>query len=1142
MRPRFVLLLTSLFLLIPLSATLPQDGETTTGETPTSEIEGSAPESDRSADGARESSPETVEQAANDSSLFERTLLSDLDTAPTTELLNWARSLGLTTRGSRRAVEDRILEYYGLDRATLANLADKKDTAPRGSDSEAAQEPSLLRIEEARGSEFFSVEDTGEEYLRLTGGVVLTLDDGTTVHRIEAREIVINLSESLLSATGGVEYRTEKEGGTEEFRGERIVFRIDSWEGVFIHGITEARDPEEAGEVDFSVQGERISRSAEEIIVVDGGTITSSQADPPNYRIRAERIWILAPGEWGLRNAVLYVGRVPMFYLPAFFLPGDRLFFHPALGTRTREGQFIQTTTYILGESDERDPPISIMRLADDGEGEERAIEGLFLRVPDEHPSPEPAGWNLKVMLDAYTTLGAFAGVDASLPDLGPLDRLDWRLGLGASRNVFFRSGTYTSWYIDSQGHAQQYWNTGWFLGSQLPFRYEAELDATSQLGALSLSLSALMLSDPEFRRDFGSRSEAIDWGVFLNSGDHESSDDRASTVSATTWDASLSWRPAVPSDIRPWISSFSVRSLRARVNWRTRSEENLLDPLTRSDSDNSPEQRFLYPESIVLPDLSVELRGTLLQFPRGDSPDSGSEDEETTERGGPDLRPPWNGDQEPEEDRNGQYRLPEFAPDAPGIPSQEEGAFAVRYVVTPNIRFDRFTDNRDWTSGSEVGFDWWYSTFQTRSRAELNTSATDSNSFFVFNNFLALDHRYQDVTITTKAENAERERLRRSAFQYRGSSLAQRTSLTAYPLRQVEPMDQSSLQYQLNSLAYLREFTELTADGSPRYDTRWGEWTREDISSHRTQARFIWSPGAAVQRFIATSDLPPRDRTYLGEVSLETGPVVSELSAGYRETDEGWKRDNIVQNHRVALFDGRLNLGQRLEYDTEAIRLEQARSSVSGYGVEAAITGRHTQEYTFQPGSGWEENDAESFQWTNAAVGIGIDEELYTWKRRVDLALTGDADLEIDLQRFTNSSLLLTYGFSVDIYRFLELELSARTRNDLIYQYVPSLAEEVGRPHRSFAADLADSLRLFDRDRRESALFKLDSLNFSAVHDLEDWELQVNYTGGPQLDRDAQPPTYRWRSVLSILLRWRPISELRRSIEVDDGNVEFGQ
>ncbi len=1075
-------------------------------------------------------------QAQEPTSLFESTILDDLDTADLTELLDWARSLGVSTRGDRRAVEDRILQHYGL---TRSDLEDAGGDAPAGGATPPPDGTSILRIEQARGSEFFTLEETDEEYLRLTGGVQLTLSEGDTVHRIEAREIVLNLSENSLTASGGVRYTTERPDGTEEFRGDTIVFQIDTWEGVFIHGITETRTGADASDVEFSVTGERITRSPEEIIVVDGGTITSSRADPPNYRIRAQRIWILAPGEWGLRNAVLYVGRVPTFYLPVFFLPGDRLFFHPAVGTRTRDGTFIQTTTYFIGQSEEQDPPISIMRLAQTPDAANREIQGLFLRIPDTPPEPDPAGWSLKLMLDAYTTLGAYAGVAATMPDLSIVERLDWRIGLGASRTVFLRNGTYTPWYVTDDGSAAQHWNSGWFFGTPTPFRYETELGSTMRLRSFSLSLDALLLSDPEFRRDFGTRSEAMDWGFLLNT-DGEQTTDSASTVASTTWEAAATWSPELPSGLAPWLTTFQVPSLRARVDWRTRDSGTLSPPLTRSDVDGDPESSFFYPESLVAPDLALRIAGTLYEYPRG----AGGEregDGATDGDGESDLRPPWDQPDRQDEPDTDQYRLPEPAPDLPGIPTGDRATFRVRYSLQPSLRYDRFTDNEDWTDGADVGLRWRYSTVQTRTRGELAATAGDRDGYLNAGTTLSWEHRFQDVTGAGGLDPTEAEQLRTDAYDYRSTTLNQRSSLTAYPLRDISPLDASSLNYTLNSIVYAREFDTVAADGSPRFTRRWVGWRHDDISAHRTEARFVWHLWNADQRFTAASDLPPRDRTYEGDLSLRTGPLTSELAGGYRETDDGvWEPDTLTQTHGVSLVDGNLAATQRLEYDLDAVSLLLARSTVSVWNLDASLTGRRTGGYRFVPGSGWESFDDEAFRWTSLNVGLTIDQSVVAWKRRVNLQLNGEVSLDVDLQRYTNTSLLLDYGFTLDIYRFLNVEFTARTRNNLMYQYVGSLADEVGRPRRSFLVDLVNSLSVFDRTRREDSFFKLEALDITAIHDLEDWELRFTYTGRPELDRTVQPVTYRWRSVFSILLRWRSISELQRSIEVDDGEVSF--
>jgi hypothetical protein len=1083
--------------------------------------------------------------------LFEATILSDLGTAGTAELLDWARSLGLSTRGDRIAVENRILGHYGLDRRTLEAAADARadtdtepdtDTETDTDDEVAADGVSILRIGNARGSEFFTLEETDEEYLRLSGGVELTLDDGDTVHRIEAREIVLNLTENTLSAIGGVQYTTERADGTEEFRGDTIVFQIDTWEGVFIHGITETRDDTESDDVEFSVSGERITRSAEEIIVIDGGTITSSRADPPNYRIRARRIWVLAPGEWGLRNAVLYVGRVPTFYLPVFFLPGDRLFFHPAIGTRTRDGAFIQTTTYFLGESEERDPPISIMRLAESPTESERVIRGLFLRIPEETVPPDPPGWSLKLMVDAYTTLGSYAGVAGTMPDLAIFDTFDWRIGVAASRSIFRRNGEYTPWYIDDAGSARQNWNTGWFLGTETPFRYESELSSSLRLGTLSLALDALILSDPEFRRDFGTRSESMDWGFIINA-DGEEEPETGSSVSSSTWEATLRWNPDVPETLSPWITSFAVTGLRSRLDLNTRAAEDPPEPLNRNDIDTPPEARFFYPDTLVLPDLALQLRGSLLDLPAGTS--SGSGDDGTTEGEVGDsrapLRPPWESVEPPDTSGEDRFRLPDPAPDAPGIPEEGSSRLHVQYSLQPNLRYDRITDNGDWSSGEDVGLDWAYSTLQTRTRGQLSASAQDVGSYVTIASSLSAEHRYQDVDVEADLDETRRESLELAAFRYRAFSATQSSSVTGYPLRDVSGLDRSTLRYTLSSLIFSRAFRELDADDTPRYDERWGDWTEEDISAHQTQAQVIWDFRDAEQRFTATSDLPPRNRSYLGSAAVRTGPLTTSISGGWREDDEEeWNPENLVQSHTLSVLDENLQVSQRLEYDMDRYNLLQARSAVSAWFFDAALTGRETVGYRFVPGIGWEQEGDTTFRWTTLTSGVAVDQTLRTWKRRVDLALIADLAVNMDLQRYTNSNLLLDYGFSLEVYRFLQLDVTARTRNDLIYQYVPSLADETGRPRRRFGEDLLDSLRLFDRATREESFFKLESLNISALHDLQDWELAFTYTGRPILDQERQPADYRWESLLSIVLRWRPISELRRTVEIEDGDVTF--
>jgi hypothetical protein len=121
-----------------------------------------------------------------------------------------------------------------------------------------------------------------------------------------------------------------------------------------------------------------------------------------------------------------------------------------------------------------------------------------------------------------------------------------------------------------------------------------------------------------------------------------------------------------------------------------------------------------------------------------------------------------------------------------------------------------------------------------------------------------------------------------------------------------------------------------------------------------------------------------------------------------------------------------------------------------------------------------------------------------------------------------------------------MTLEFSARSRNDLVYQYVPSQAEKVDRPPRDPLEDLVNSLRLFDDEARRDSFFKIESVEITAVHDLQDWELQFSYVGGPELISEGGRSEYEWQGVFAILFQWRAITEIRRDMRIEDGTLEF--
>ncbi len=1077
--------------------------------------------------------PTPVDVRAEEERLFTRTLLRDLETAQRRELIEWAASLNLSTAGSRQDIENRILEYYGVDAREARRSTRADPTQDTGS---------VITIERARGSRFFDVEQVSERIVRFSGGVRLILEEEDARHTIEAEEIAINVEQNTLEARGDVTYRIARDRGEESFRGAAISFNIDSWDGAFLRGISETPQEIDGEALNFRVEGQRITRSAQDIIVIDDAIVTSSPADPPNWSIRAGRIWILAPGEWAISNATLRVGRVPMLYFPAFFFPGDRVFFHPVAGTRPREGSFIQTTTYFFGQREDIDPPLSILQLAEGTDEADREIQGLFLRIPDTPREADPPGWSLKLMADFYTRLGIYSGIDGSLPGLGGIDRFSGRFGVGASRNIYRSGDQFSSFFIDENGIAQRHWNRGYAFGRDVPFRYKAEINVAHRFSTLSISFDALMLSDPAFRRDFGDRSESMDWG-FLFSPDPLEREGTGQMTSGYDWTLQASWNPSVRA-LQPWVQQASINTMRAQLRWRDRAvaRDRLPQAVQRSESDRSPEERFLFLQSIIAPELAGRMSGTIFSWERRPGvprlPEGSPEDRDEESP----LRPPWEVEESaPEPPPEDEFRLPERIGSLPGIStSVANERLALRYSWQPRFRQDRFTDNREWTAAEDVALDWRYSTVQVQNRGQLTLDSASRHRLVSLRTSLDIDQRHQELTYTpNEPDEAEERRLRQDAFRGQSLTANQSSSVTILPVEGVAALQGSSLGYTLNSRVYRDVFAGINDDGSQRRDATWGQWQREDILAHQTRASLLWSLWNARQSLVLTADIPPREPTYTGTLRLVTGPVTSTFAGGARERNEEWQIDPFVQTHVVSLLENDVVLNQRLTWDVEEAELTQSRTALDLWPATLTLTGQRTTGFTLVPQEGWQANDDESFRFTRFTAQIAGERVIYRWFRRYELSLVGQSTVDLDLQRYTSGSMLIDYGFRMKIYRFLDIQLSGRSRNDQIYRYIPALAEDAGVPYRNPVRDVTDSFRIFNAPAREESNFNLESISFSMIHDLQDWELSLRYTGRPELRRGDQD-RYQWSGVTVLMVRWRPISELERTLRIEEGVIQF--
>ncbi len=801
-----------------------------------------------------------------DEELFRSTLPLDISTSDYYELEAWCERLGIQSSGTRRELEDRLRKHYGLE-SPVRTLE--------------TEEGKSILIESAYSLEYFTLDVIDEKYIRLSGGVVLTLEDSTSsvTHEIRADSIVLNQETNSLTASGNLEYVLTRDGNTEVFRGDSLTFDTESLEGVFFEGISERERKTEDKKIIFYYSGDTIYRSEDNVVTLEDGVITSSKRFPPNYSIRASKIWVLAPGEWAILNAVLNIGRIPVFYIPAFFRPGDPLFFHPALGYRRREGYFVQTTTYLLGKQKEDGDDTTISFLQTLGtEDIERSVNGLFLR---EQESVTPAqrkfrnyadktGSYFKVLLDVYSRLGYLVGIDGEIKDLGFLKNLTISAALGRSRQIFETASGYTPLYETEDGTFESMWDSSYLLNLDLPFRYGIDFDFLLNAGSLSLSGKVPAFSDPYFEEDFMDRRERTDWSELIGIETGESTETATTVQQSSVWNLKASWNPAVKT-LNPYIDTLSLKTLEASMYWKSRELE----------VENEENRYFFYPDSIMLPDTTGTLKGVIFStsFPRSGRAGT-EENEEKRVVQGLEIRSPWEtgetATEEEEEDDEGPIRAPEMREDGKLevlqyiIPFQH----SLAYAFTPDFSFNTKLNSDNWEVPEDILYDPLYSLLSGQGSLLATYNANlyeDLLSMRVVQNVSVQQKVHYPGEGLSESDKQTYERQDRDSTFIR---LNESFLLTSRPLLGMEMMKTSLASYSLKFLAYERSYDENIEDFTDFFT----EWTDDYIQEHKLQMDLLFRPETWRNSLGILLQLPPLEREVTLSSQLETGPLITTL------------------------------------------------------------------------------------------------------------------------------------------------------------------------------------------------------------------------------------------------------------------------
>lgn len=1084
---------------------------------------------------------------ASMSELERKTMALDIAVSTHYELRELAARRGLSSEGTSEELRARLYDFFGL----------KPPAPPVGASS--------VTVERASGIEYFSLDDSEDRFIKFYGPITMTVRGAEGfVHKVSADTILFNKDKNIIEAEGNVHYSRQGNGRNDEFSGSSLLVDLNSYSGFFLDGSYNL-EPASSSQRAVSFRFEKLTRRGEDLAGFERATVTACDETPPHYYIKARKVWIFENGDWALSGATLYIGVVPVLWLPFFYYPSDEIIFHPVIGYRSREGAFLQTTFYLLGEQKKETRVSSSLSLFDRQASQEggitKEVSGIFIRrvqsgaaggEGEKKEKGEAA--TLKLLADIYSSLGLHVGLAGKFPEAA-WGKIDFSLGLGLSRSLFLESSGYYSPFDAAAGNVSV-WNGSNFMGLDMPFRFglSANYAYSKSSGPLSYSfaLEFPLYSDPYFEKDFYQRGESHN---FLSMFETDKTALAMRSAMTQSLRSSLAW--ALPAASAPsFLEKIDVSRFSTQMVWRTKSQSTLgLDAAQQRLLSVDPQRDFFYPDSFKLLDASLSLGGALFRYDskKPAKPESGTET--ATETAG--------------------------AP-APGAASEAAPAPGGATTVAAETKteaaapaaaardFSHFAADVGWTASGTTNLEGKY-----RSAAWLYPEDIDSSlSFFLVgwtggakinagadwaDKFLSaqssLGFHSQDqqrpVLYDDRTAPTTPHPYTISDYSYRTTALDTASSLSFAPLAPDSAWSASTLKYSIGGTIYRYKYAGLSGagvDAAPLYSTTWIGWDDKTLTTHNLEAAASFAPRQApAQRLSFSASLPPLSEKYTAGYSFTHTYFKASASAAVSRASPAAELAPSALSAQIIVGASPYPVLQSdFAWDFAA---EAPLSSVTSLKYEwarVAFSARKSKGYVFSSGI-WNPDGTESFRPYEASAslapqfGNGSLEEAKNSKS-FRFSLSPTLSYTQNLVRFTESSISAGIEFLLSGGQGTSLSFSAVSVNRSAWRYWPSLfpSSPGFNPsdyYREFFTDLGQAFSLWDRAALENTLFKLQSLSLKLSQDLHDWTLSAALGMNPVLMTPAGGRAYYQLDFsFSLAVSWKDIPEVKTSLDYKKG------
>ncbi len=968
-----------------------------------------------------------------------------------------------------------------------------------------AQETEIttITINNARQTSYKKADDSGNDTIVLEGSVELEVKKSATSSKIKADRITYDRTTEMLYAEGNVEIVTSSSAGEDTTTATSLLLNTSTLEGIFDGGRVVQTQSDSLNLPSGStliVFSEMFGKSSSNTIAFKNSSLTFCEEEDPHWQIKSTRTWLLPGGEFAFFNALLYVGNIPVLYLPAFYYPKDELIFNPVFSYSKREGYSIQTTTYLWGRkpldtssstsssssssssssdtSTTSEALAGIYNFVKPTTLKEQVREGLVLHNLDEDFTGSTSEY-VKVMADWYSNLGFMFGLDSKFaPSKTYLTSLAFSFDIGLS-NTLFPNSSYVYYPFSSSGNT--YRDEASFLGFTTPFRYSANLEL-SLSKPFSLKLSLPIYSDPFYNYDFKTnRSETMDWISYLikNSGGTQSTEAvTISEVSSFTWQLSASASPVLPAVLKPYITSLSV-NLNSYINISSQNADtSYMTYRGTSPSDGwknySPSRKFYYPSLINPATANVSFSGTLFSWPAVDSNQKQAEsisypialnvpdelktekqlEEEAAAAEKSSEEDKKNGAKEEKTESAEDFKF--YLPDLEYTPSTQsitEGlTYKLSYTASANLVTQmayssanlKKSDDFDWTNIRS-------SMYTLKTPVSLTSTMNYGGDFFSVVNGLSYSpvyqkHPYASSDSTTGYTQTQLNNLVLADYKTEKQDLLNTNTITLKPFLYTGIFKDSSISWNSTIKLYRREF--IGDVDNPQWDNLGLDWSNKECITVNSLTALISAKELSdkiSQSLTLTAIMPPLTSQYTAALSLSFPYVTASLSTGIQkveatsESAQTWTKNPLAQAVTVSIpiFNKTLSFSESYNYNLEDNYSDSLKFAASWNGLSLAYVMSYTYGYNFSKASGWTSRDSKEFLPYSLTFSYSSPSKtFYRWFNRISISPGLSTSLVADLIRPTNSYLLFTPSLTLKVTDFMSLTFSSTSRNSVLYWY----------------------------------------------------------------------------------------------------------